>query len=332
LESLECNVAQFRSVDDLGDALTRAASINNQGKIPLVFFDEFDCECDSTRLGWLKYFLAPMQDGTFYGAKQTIHVGRAIFVFAGGVYRTIFDFDAFAGAVAGADLDKTETLLKHQIDFREQKGPDFVSRLRGHINILSINPDETAIKDDNGIPIKPIIRRALILRSQIEAAGMIADREGSQVATIDNDILYALLTVDEYRHGVRSMEAILQMCTPLDGLIEKASLPSFAQLNMHVDADEFNIRVQRGRFRSYLPPPEDTTTAGQDAPPDGGPDLGSPDRGVGFRKGAHQTEADSAAEVVAEPPKTGSKSVTPREKKAKSAMPKKTRRGKKRSS
>jgi hypothetical protein len=49
------------------------------------------------------------------------------------------------------------------------------------------------------------------------------------------------------------MEAILQMCTPINGVIEKASLPSRSQLNMHIDADEFFVRVQRGRFRRSIP-------------------------------------------------------------------------------
>lgn len=38
-----------------------------------------------------------------------------------------------------------------------------------------------------------------------------------------------------------------------DGKIEKASLPTRSQLNMHVDADEFMIRMYRGRFRPEAP-------------------------------------------------------------------------------
>jgi len=40
------------------------------------------------------------------------------------------------------------------------------------------------------------------------------------------------------------------MCTPFFGKIEKSSLPSRTQLNMHVNADEFIIRMHRGRFRT----------------------------------------------------------------------------------
>jgi hypothetical protein len=252
LEIIESNVAQFRSVEDLGHAITRIASLNNQHKIPLVFFDEFDCGFGKEPLGWLKYFLAPMQDGTFYGASQTISFGRAIFVFAGGIYKTIAEFNPFTESVPISRPGDLEIQLKKQAIFQSQKGPDFVSRLRGHINIRSINPDDTASKDETGQPIKPIIRRSLMLRGHILAAKLIANRDGCEVASVDDDVLYALLTVDTYRHGARSMEAILQMCTPIDGVIEKSSLPSRAQLNMHVNADEFFIRVQRGRHRNTL--------------------------------------------------------------------------------
>jgi hypothetical protein len=50
------------------------------------------------------------------------------------------------------------------------------------------------------------------------------------------------------------MDAVLEMCTPIHDKIEKASLPSRAQLNMHIDADEFFIRMYRGRFRQRFEP------------------------------------------------------------------------------
>ena len=252
LHVIECNVSQFRSVEDLGHVITRIASVNNRGKIPLVFFDEFDCALGNEALGWLKYFLAPMQDGTFYGSSQTISFGRAIFVFAGGIYQTLAAFDPFTEEVRGPSSENVESQLKRQMTFRDRKGPDFVSRLRGHINILSLNPDQTAPKDEYGNPQKPVLRRALILRSQILHVHLFDRRDRCEVAKVDKDVLYAFLTVERYRHGARSMEAILQMCTPIDGVIEKASLPSPAQLNMHVDPEDFMTRVLRGRFRRFL--------------------------------------------------------------------------------
>ncbi len=242
LEAVEYNVAQFRSVEELGDAITRAGVINNEGKTPLVFFDEFDCAFDDRPLGWLKYFLAPMQDGIFYGVRQTIKIARAIFVFAGGVYQTFDDFDPSSRplSITAASKEGDEKTQRDQL-FKDQKGPDFVSRLRGHINIIPINRVDSELK--------PIIRRAIILRGLLHKRKLITRIGNHQVAGIDEDVLYALLTVDRYRHGARSMEAILHMCGPIDGKIEKASLPSSAQLNMHIDAEEFFTRIYRARFQ-----------------------------------------------------------------------------------
>jgi hypothetical protein len=50
----------------LTDALDKVKSASHKGDMPLVFFDEFDCALEGKQLGWLKYFLAPMQDGLFY--------------------------------------------------------------------------------------------------------------------------------------------------------------------------------------------------------------------------------------------------------------------------
>jgi hypothetical protein len=60
------------------------------------------------------------------------------------------------------------------------------------------------------------------------------------------------------------MEAILLMSKPIDGRIHIASLPSRAQLNMHVDAEEFLIRLYRGRARKLAikyPVADSTLTA-----------------------------------------------------------------------
>jgi DNA polymerase III delta prime subunit len=244
-EILEFNVAQFKEVKDLGVVLTNVGSVNHRGVTPLVFFDEFDCGLDGQPLSWLKYFLAPMQDGNFYDTHHTIDIGRAIFVFAGGTYPSFERFDPRSispNEEVGLEISEEH---KDRIKlFAERKGPDFISRLRGHINVSQINTDPGRVKH--------FIRRALILRSLIVAQGYThPKRDKSGTALVDEEVVYALLTVDRYRHGVRSMEAIVQMCTPIDGSIHIASLPSRAQLNMHVDAEEFFIRLYRGRSRKY---------------------------------------------------------------------------------
>jgi hypothetical protein len=54
-------------------------------------------------LGWLRYFLAPIQDGTFQEGQITHPLGRAIFVFARG---TSITMEAFSQAPAPRSLSR----------------------------------------------------------------------------------------------------------------------------------------------------------------------------------------------------------------------------------
>ncbi len=126
-------------------ALHQVRDIGLSGKIPLVFWDEFDTTLNGKPLGWLRYFLAPMQDGKFQEGQLNHPIGRAIFVFAGGTASSMAEFDK-------GEAD----------EFKSAKGPDFVSRLKGYINVLGPNPVKGA-----GDPYF-IIRRAILLRSSLK--------------------------------------------------------------------------------------------------------------------------------------------------------------------
>jgi RyR domain len=226
------NMSQMQSVDGLIKAFHRVRDVVLSGKVPMVFFDEFD-SAFAGKLGWLKYFLAPMQDGSFRDGEAEHPIGRAIFVFAGG---TSWSYGAFCCGPEGAsDKDRDE----HERAFRDAKGPDFVSRLRGYIDIVGVNPKTP---DDQLF----MVRRAIILRSMIErfAAHLIEEKTGK--ARIDDGVLRAMIKVWKYRHGARSMEAILDM-SMLAGRtrFEQASLPSQEQLALHVDAELFMRLVVR---------------------------------------------------------------------------------------
>jgi hypothetical protein len=59
-------------------------------------------------------------------------------------------------------------------------------------------------------------------------------------AHIDPGVLRALIKVNDYKHGVRSMEAVLEMSLLSERCeFEPAALPPRNQLNLHVDADHF---------------------------------------------------------------------------------------------
>ena len=218
---LEFNLSQLRGPDDLADAFHLVRDRALTGAIPLVFWDEFDTPLDGRRLGWLRYFLAPMQDGEFREGQLTHPIGRSIFVFAGGTSSRVEDFAASV----------------HDEPGRMAKGPDFVSRLKGFVNILGPNPQG---------PADPyhVIRRAILLRSILSrnAKALFAGGE----LRMDPGVLRAFLETQEFRHGARSMEAIIAM-SRLAGTAayERSALPSEPQLNLHVDAEDFLALVQR---------------------------------------------------------------------------------------
>ena len=230
IQPLEFNLAQLGSPDDLIDALHQIRDIALGGKIPLVFWDEFDTTLGGKTLGWLRYFLAPMQDGKFQEGQLTHPIGRSIFVFAGGTCERMEDF--------GKSLDPAE--------FRGAKGPDFVSRLRGYVNILGPDPP----KDVSKVNADPyyVIRRAILLRSilQRNAPHLLEKPAGKGKLNIDRGVLRAFLRTSRYRHGVRSMEALVAMSL-LAGKtgFERSSLPAEAQLDLHVDGRDFLALVQQ---------------------------------------------------------------------------------------
>ena len=212
IEPIEFNLSQFQSPGDLFSAFHIIQSTSLTGKTPLVFFDEFDSDLDNVPYGWLKYFLAPMNDGSFKQGEIIHPIGKCIFVFAGGRNKTFEEFDN--------DKDKDKV-----------KGADFISRLRGYIDIAGI---DKKTKDD----YLYMIRRAMVLRSILERKSKNIFLESE--ANIDPSVLNALIKVPKYKHGVRSMEAIIEMSI-LSNMrhFERSALPASEQLKLHVDAVEF---------------------------------------------------------------------------------------------
>jgi hypothetical protein len=203
--------------------------------MPLVFWDEFDTSLNQQELGWLAHFLAPMQDGAFQQGQITHAIGRAIFVFAGGTKETIEGFDR------GPD-DPV---------FRNAKGPDFVSRLKGFVNILGPNPHGG---DQAGDPYY-IVRRAILLRSILyrDAGHLFRKGAAGERLNIDSGVLRALLRTRNYKHGVRSIESVIAM-SALSGSqrFKRSCLPAAPQLDLHVDAIEFQSLVQRIELEGEL--------------------------------------------------------------------------------
>lgn len=239
LEVLEFNLSQFETPEDIIRSFHEIRDCSFKGVTPLVFFDEFDSSYKNTPLGWLKYFLAPMQDGIFKDGENAHPIGRAIFVFAGGTHRSLKDFSR------EGDANRLASSQKWRL-FTDAKGPDFVSRLKGFVNILGPNPVNLEDGGDSAPYMDRfyIIRRAVLLRALLlqQKALVSFDKE----INIDKDVLQALLLIPRYKHGARSMASIIEMSLlSITERFEKASLPSPLQLTLHVDADAFVNILER---------------------------------------------------------------------------------------
>lgn len=242
IQPISFNLSQFGHPQELLGALHQVRDIGLSGKIPLVFWDEFDTPLGDKRLGWLRYFLAPMQDGVFQEGQLTHPIGRAIFVFAGGTSHRMEEF--------GAELD--------EIEQRAVKLPDFISRLTGFLNVLGPNPITRPLNEGTGESIPDpyfIIRRAIILRVRFEldVPQIVRSVEGVRRVHIDHGILRAFLETNRYKHGVRSMKAILHMSLLAGATsFERSNLPPEDQLNLHVDGRDFLARVQQMNLEGNL--------------------------------------------------------------------------------
>ncbi len=233
IQDITFNLTLFRSPEDLVHAFHRVRDIGLSGKLPLVFWDEFDMIDRDNRPEWLRHFLAPMQDGLFQEGELSHPIGRSIFVFAGGISKTMAEF------CHSDDADRTRL-------FQQAKGPDFVSRLKGYINVMGPNPQAP------GADPYSAIRRAILLHTLLrrDAGHLFEARQGLQ---IDDGVLRALLQIGEYRHGVRSMESIIAMSS-LAGKrrFERSCLPHVPQMSIHVNPVEFQALVQQLELTSEV--------------------------------------------------------------------------------
>ncbi|HTW91429.1 MAG TPA: TIR domain-containing protein [bacterium] len=127
-----------------------------------------------------------------------------------------------------------------------RKGPDFVSRLRGYVNIKGPNRDEA---DPDG-DAEFLIRRALLLRAQLQRHHKHLLKK--QPAQISPGVISAFLRVAKYRHGARSLEAIVSM-SPVgtDRFYGPAHMPPTHILDMHIEGNFMGL-VGKGESSSDL--------------------------------------------------------------------------------
>jgi hypothetical protein len=228
----EFNLSQFNDSGDLNGAFHQVRDLALAGLTPVVLWDEFD----SRSLHWLQYLLAPMQDGRFQDGQLNHAIGKCVFIFAGGTSRSYAEFTGREG----------------ENDFRSAKGPDFVSRLDAHMDVLgpdqrTLSPDkETQVKenepkkererDPNDVSYP--LRRALLIRSYLGC-------KAAEKVNIDPHLLHALLSVNQYRYGARSLEKLIALLRgDKERVLRRSNLPRPEQLAMYVDVAEFTKLMQ----------------------------------------------------------------------------------------
>ena len=184
-ELLTLNLTQISGVEELASIVEKAirranaqaaSSLQIEDRAPpIFFFDEIDAPLRGAPLGWLSWFLAPMEDGKLRADGDEVPVGKAVFIFAGGTAETL---DAFNQR---AQLDP-ET-------YRARKVPDFISRLRGVVDIGGVN----------GLGDARIVPRALALRREL----------ADQNKFMSLDHIERLLWNGHFIHGQRSLRTLV---------------------------------------------------------------------------------------------------------------------------
>jgi hypothetical protein len=257
IESLTFNLSQYQNPDELASAFHLVRDVVLRGKIPLVFVDEFDTTLSNVPLGWLRYFLAPMQDGEFLDRGTPHPIGQSIFVFAGGTSNTYAKFAEpfFNNAADGKPFQA----------FKSAKGPDFLSRLRGTLDVPGLDLDTPfdAYGPVDAFPCEAaiLLRRAGILAHQLEEkAPRLCD--STKALRISRTVLRALLHLPKFEHGNRSLEALLDMShLPDASQFTPALLPCPAQTSLHANS----LYLSQLLATEYPYPPQDRERIAQTA-------------------------------------------------------------------
>jgi SLOG cluster2/ATPase family associated with various cellular activities (AAA) len=215
LSLVKINLTQASDSSSVSRVLDHATKLPPD-TLPVIFFDEFDAPRDGAPFGWLSWFLAPMQDGEFVDNGAVVKLRRAVFVFAGGTATTMREFSGFI----------------RRPEFQQAKGPDFISRLRGFLDVSGPNAEPSRL-----------LRRAVLFR-------MALDREvakGSGKFRADGDLIKSLLQVGRYRHGARSIDAVVELShLEKKKHFEWRHLPDDHLLALHIDRGPLDLELIDG--------------------------------------------------------------------------------------
>ncbi|MCL1913096.1 MAG: RyR domain-containing protein [Eubacteriaceae bacterium] len=236
IEILEFSETKLAGLSDLNAAFQNIRELNLDGKLSLVFFEGFG----ANRCEWQECFDMPVREGIFVDGSGKHKLGKCIFVFID---------DTSEGSEDNAKPTMPGSREEPECPFHLSR-PDFVSGLSGVVGIIDINPKvilhkEHSVEENENFSMSNaktsgdrsyVLKRALILRSLCE--------EGNY--TIDPSVVWTMLHTSRYKHGVRSMRSVYEMCRIEKGRNPSVFLPSETQLSLHVeDAAAFVSQVER---------------------------------------------------------------------------------------
>jgi len=245
IKDLTFNLSQFGDPSFLYSALHQVRDASLEGKLPLVFWDEFDTSLGNEDFGWLPYFLAPMQDGRFFSESVTHPIGRAIFVFAGSRLKSAGELHSLSNLEEEGMSSPDTRAPKFAEKWFANKGRDFQSRLHAVLDIESINKPSPKHVTEVTDPYNYLIRRSLFIRTTLQRNyPRLFDLNG--MIRMEEAIIRALLLTDEFRHGARSLETIILNSMLYDKTkFEVSCLPPESQLQLHVSVASFEKYYRR---------------------------------------------------------------------------------------
>jgi len=246
---LEFHVAAFSSSDDLYGILHRVQSLNLQGKLPFILFDEVDGKVAGQHI--LAKFLAPMWDGKFHLARETFTLGKAVFAFAASAMVPAPSLHT----VLGEDIEKLQVSITYE-DFKMQWENLVAKSIRsGNDN----SPDRIEKKKDfldriDRIvcipPVHKILSGEAAAKEQVDIAFLLTTKHFKKVRRIEKAVLHVLISEKLVKNTSRRVAEKCIFCSQLkDPIIFRyQDLPGDDQSRYSESAD---VKQQLGQFLSF---------------------------------------------------------------------------------
>jgi len=134
LKKLIFDLNDYHSFDEILEAFELINSTASNNIIPVVFWKNFESEIENQYFGWLRMFLAPMQDAIIYIKNKKMNVAPAIYIFATNYSDNYKDLDSFWYSHSHQSMvAQFQDKYKFLVDLKVH---DFWSRLDGFTTLI----------------------------------------------------------------------------------------------------------------------------------------------------------------------------------------------------